>query len=203
MRQQALTATLWLALLVLGLAVVAQQRVHSFTESQNTRLALLVERRLVAERWLGAQLPEDLRSLVDGAQARRVPLLLWAVDLDRCGDCTYDVAHWNALARTSLLRQAVLLSGGTPGRQEVFRQLLDPWTPVQSVSAGEIERLFHFSFSSIRVLSDEAGVIRSVDWRRPDSRCRWSYPAFVAGMLGLDVDLPYQVGDRDAADFDD
>lgn len=193
MREKAIAGMLWLAVFGLVLSVLIQQRVHSFSETQNARLAFLMERQLVAEGWLGERVPEGLRARYEGRISHDTPLLLWIIDLERCENCTYDIPHWNLLAETKAIQQAVLLSGGSSETQDSLRDLLDPSVYVGVVPAGEIERHLHFPFSSFRLLSSETGVVLSVDWRRPDSQCRWSYIAYITGMLGIELGIPYQL----------
>jgi hypothetical protein len=186
--------------LVLLLALIITVRSISFQEEMNGVLVSMLEPELLGDRLIGTQVPSklDVRDLAPGQRSPSYSLY-WYLDLRRCVDCTYDLHHWNSLAGDGSIDVVVILPDPPVEASTGFLEQLHPNVIVNEIATPTAEELFGYSFASLRFLSDASGEILNVNSTLPNYLCLWSYPAYIARVLGMEERLPLRLSASSAS----
>lgn len=186
--------------LVLLLALIITVRSISFQEDMNGILVSMLEPELRGDRLIGTQVPStlDVQDLAPGQRSASYSLY-WYLDLRRCAGCTADLHHWNSLAADGSIDVVVVIPDSPPEARIGFLDQLHPDVIVNEIATPTAEELFGYPFASLRFLSDASGEILNVNSTLPNHLCLWSYPAYIARVLGMEERLPLRLSASSAS----
>lgn len=176
---------LWVALVVLSLALVATE-VDAYRRAPAIeQLALYAARNRRAEDWLGKPLPAAVAARLT-KDSEDSYSLVWVFDPENCPTCM-EGPHddWQTLVASDRIEGLIIFGGtGDGGTPEALAELAAVEGPERL-----LEHSFQYSFRSLRLLLAPSGIIVAVDSRVPAAGCDWSFEAQLSEIMGLDTQL--------------
>jgi len=132
---------------------------------------------------IGRHLPREVLALEKVRSSGRLHYF-WFVNPEECGECLKQVKPWNSLAESGLVGSTLILHGNDQRLLKLSEKGLESSAPINLHVGNLIEESLGYPFPSLRIVTDEQGVVLLADSRIPGPKCDWIFETVLFGLLG-------------------